>query len=613
MEAAWPDRHRPTDLEDMALAPELRQRFEYFLAHGLPRHLVLSGPPGFGKTTIASIIIKQLYRDHTAVMSVNSGDSGNVEYIRATVINFMRSMSMLGGSKLLIFEEATGLSPEAQVALREPLENWEDLCRVIFITNDPDKLDRAVRRRCDPIVMDRPPTDEIARVLGRVIEKEGVTLDLAMVQAFVRGYFVEHPDGDLASLLSAAQRYIETKGQLPVPPEPPPSSKLEMWQSQYRPEDATDGAKLLNDLTAEFAKYLSLPMGGVEAMALWTVFAWVHEAFSISPILTLVSPTLRAGKTTFFEMLEQLLIPGATYLSSNTKPVHIFRLGGLWTEDQNYASPAVKLPTLCFLLDEADDWINVGRDLRSIIDSAWTRKSARVPRMVPGDVKPTFFSTWYPKALALIDTARSPLPKTIRDRGILIPMQRKAKGEAVTKLRRDQPVPALAVLCKAVHDWVMGHYAALYTLASGPSLADDTLKSDRAQDNWHPLMCIARAAGGDWEKRARWASHILSDATGETELLEDLLADIKAVFDAEQVDELQSVVLVKKLLALEGSQWKERRLTYFTLSKMLRRVSNGAGGRIQPKQLHIDTGHGVKGNKNGYRREWFADAFTRYL
>ena len=87
---------------------------------------------------------------------------------------------------------------------------------------------------------------------------------------------------------------------------------LEEWRSAYRPEDATAGAKLLDDLAAAFATYLSLPKGGRETLALWTVFAWAHEAFSISPLLTLLSPTMRAGKTTAFELLEQQLIPGAT-------------------------------------------------------------------------------------------------------------------------------------------------------------------------------------------------------------------------------------------------------------------------------------------------------------
>src|SRR5258708_2679147 len=111
----------------MALAPDLRQRFAWFLARGLPRHLILSGPPGFGKTTIATILATTLYDGR--VMRVKSGETGNVDYIRERVIEFMRSMSMLGGSKLVIFEEAAGLTREGQEALRVPLEDWADQCK----------------------------------------------------------------------------------------------------------------------------------------------------------------------------------------------------------------------------------------------------------------------------------------------------------------------------------------------------------------------------------------------------------------------------------------------------------------------------------------------------
>src|SRR5438105_4211613 len=131
--AGWPDRHRPTDLDGMALAPDLRQRFERYLADdSLSRHLVLSGPPGFGKTTVATIIADRMYPGR--VMRVKAAETGNVEYVRTRVLGFMRAPSMLGESKLLIFEEASGLSRESQEALRVPLEEWSDLCQVIFIT-----------------------------------------------------------------------------------------------------------------------------------------------------------------------------------------------------------------------------------------------------------------------------------------------------------------------------------------------------------------------------------------------------------------------------------------------------------------------------------------------
>ena len=169
-----------------------------------------------------------------------------------------------------------------------------------------------------------------------------------------------------------------------------------------------------------------------------------------------------------------------------------------------------------------------------------------------------------------------------------------------------QPTQELATLQTAVMYWVRDHFAELRQRGGGEMLSAAEL-NDRAKDNWHQLMAIARAAGGEWEDRARRASLVLSDTTRETEVLIDLLGDIKQVFDAEQFDSVRSVTLVEKLKALDAGLWKEQRLTPIKLARILRPL------RIRPKPLWIDPGLGEKKNKNGYERAQFEDAFARYL
>jgi len=158
------------------------------------------------------------------------------------------------------------------------LEKWSDLCKVIFLTNDLSKLDAAVQRRCDVIELGLPPIQEGARILGRILDAEEYKIDPDTVLAFTRGHFAAGDDRNMSTLLRAAQLALESDGVLPIPPEGDKSAALtlEVWRSEYQTEDATDGAKLLNDLAVVFARYLSLPKGGQEAFALWTVFAWAH-------------------------------------------------------------------------------------------------------------------------------------------------------------------------------------------------------------------------------------------------------------------------------------------------------------------------------------------------
>jgi len=176
-------------------------------------------------------------------------------------------------------------------------------------------------------------------------------------------------------------------------------------------------------------------------------------------------------------------------------------------------------------------------------------------------------------------------------------------GDTRPKFPRHQTVPELARLRADLARWVRAHFADLRDLAAGEILAAGEL-NDRAKDNWHPLMVIAHVAGGGWEEHARRASVILSDATGETELLVELLGDVQQVFATEGTDALRSVVLVQKLVAVEGSPWKEQRLSATRLAKMLRPLS------IRPRQLWV--GDKAKKNTQGYALAQFEDAFKRY-
>ena len=216
------------------------------------------------------------------------------------------------------------------------------------------------------------------------------------------------------------------------------------------------------------------------------------------------------------------------------------------------------------------------------------------------------FSSWYPKAVALIDRPDAPLRDTIRDRSIVVPMERMKSGEAKPAFPRHRTLPELAALRREIALWVRDHFAELRELGGGELLPAEEL-GHRTRDNWHPLMTIARLVGGGWEDRTRQVSLVLSDTTRDTELLIDLLTDIRQLFDAEGVDKLSSTVLVPKLKAIEDSPWKERRLSPPRLARLLRPL------RIRSKQLWIDPGMGWKTSRQGYERAQFNDAFARYL
>jgi putative DNA primase/helicase len=253
-------------------------------------------------------------------------------------------------------------------------------------------------------------------------------------------------------------------------------------------------------------------------------------------------------------------------------------------------------PTL--ILDEADTYLRPEYDeIRGILNSGHVRANAYVIRTVGDDHEPRRFSTWCPKAIALIGA----LPSTLADRSITLRLQRKAPGESVQRWRIDH-ADRLADLRRMAHRWAMDHREAL-------AKADQDVPAslhDRAADNWRPLLTIADLAGGDWPKRAREAIEAIErlDPDGE-DMSGLLLRDLRDLFTARTTDKLTSADICESLAAQDDRPWPTlcygKPITPHRLARML-----GEYG-ITPKQIRL----GDRTMK-GYRRDDLNDAFRHY-
>ena len=187
--------------------------------------------------------------------------------------------------------------------------------------------------------------------------------------------------------------------------------------------EAVDGAALLDELAHTYRRFVSLPAGGAEALALWIVFTYALEAFDVAPILALCSPLKRCGKTTTEEV--------TAALAQRPLAATNITVAALYRTVERFA------PTL--IVDEADTFLLNNLALRGVINSGHTRATAFVVRTAGHE--PRLFSTWGARMIALIGR----LPATLEDRAIVLPMRRRAPGEAVDRIRRDAPpAPARA-------------------------------------------------------------------------------------------------------------------------------------------------------------------------
>lgn len=346
---------------------------------------------------------------------------------------------------------------------------------------------------------------------------------------------------------------------------------------------SVDGADLLTSLAVLFQRHVVLPDGGSEALALWVLHTYAHDAATVSPLLALTSPVKRCGKTTTLLLLTALVrrpLP-----TSNITPAALFR--------------AVERFDPTLLIDEADSFLAERDELRGILNSGHTRATAFVIRTAGEDHEPRTFSTWTPKAVALIGR----LPSTLEDRAVAIAMRRKAPGETVERLRVDR-LEGAEELRRRCARWAADQ---LETLQAADSQVPGEL-NDRAADNWRPLLAIADAAGGPWPRAARIAALTLSagEAGEDSSARVRLLRDVREVFEAHGEDRLFTDDLLRGLCGDEEKPWGEWRggkpLSAITLSRMVQPFG------VKPRKIRIG-----ESTRQGYQLGDLGDAFARYL
>ena len=175
--------------------------------------------------------------------------------------------------------------------------------------------------------------------------------------------------------------------------------------------EPVEGAQLLQTICDTFARFIVLPDGAGEALALWVLYSYVSDAFFVSPRLALNSPVKRCGKTNTMSILAKLVCRPLPV--SNISAASVFR-----TIDKFK-------PTL--LMDEAETFLRDNEELRGILNSGHTKPTAFVVRLVGDGFEPTQFLTFAPIVFALIGK----LPDTLEDRSIAIPLRRRAPKEKV--------------------------------------------------------------------------------------------------------------------------------------------------------------------------------------
>ena len=201
LDSLWIEKFRPRTLEDMALLPDYRMTFEGFVRDGIIPHLLFEGPPGSGKTTIARVFLDLL---DCEALKMNASDERGIDVIRGKVKNFAR-VSTLSKFKIVFLDEADRLTPEAQDALKNTMEQYSKTTRFILTCNHVNRIDDAIQSRCQAFQFSSYPKFEVKKILLKILENEKMKYEEADVDKLLEKHYP-----DLRKTINEMQKSIRS-------------------------------------------------------------------------------------------------------------------------------------------------------------------------------------------------------------------------------------------------------------------------------------------------------------------------------------------------------------------------------------------------------------------
>jgi DNA polymerase III delta prime subunit len=202
----WVEKYRPRKVSECVLPESLKETFTQLLKTGELPNMIFSGGPGIGKTTVARALCNELELDY---LLVNGSEEGNIDTLRGRIKQFASTVSLQGGYKVVILDEADYLNPQStQPALRAFIEEFSKNCRFILTCNFRNRIIEPLHSRCSVYEFAIPNSEKpkiaagFFKRLTQILETENVTYDNKTLAALVEKYFP-----DWRRVLNECQRY----------------------------------------------------------------------------------------------------------------------------------------------------------------------------------------------------------------------------------------------------------------------------------------------------------------------------------------------------------------------------------------------------------------------
>ena len=202
----WVEEYRPKTIDDCILPQSLKTLFTSFIQKGELSNILLSGPPGIGKTTVAKALCDQLNCDW---VMINGSEESGIDVLRSKIKNFASTVSLSGGKKVVILDEADYLNPQStQPALRGFIEEFHKNCRFILTCNFKNRLIDPLHSRFSTIEFRINPKDKpklASKLFERavyILKEQNVDFEEPVLAELIKKHFP-----DFRKLINELQRY----------------------------------------------------------------------------------------------------------------------------------------------------------------------------------------------------------------------------------------------------------------------------------------------------------------------------------------------------------------------------------------------------------------------
>jgi replication factor C small subunit len=189
MKELWTEKYRPSDVEGYVFTDaSTKEQIQDWIKEGSCPHLLLHGPAGTGKTTLAKILVNQLNIDGFDFLQVNASRDNGVDFLKTRIEGFVSTMPF-GHLKIVLLDEADYLSHNAQALMRGLMETYQEQARFILTCNAANKIITPLKSRCCELHINKTDQTEFTARAATVLVSENIEFDLDTLDSYVKATY----------------------------------------------------------------------------------------------------------------------------------------------------------------------------------------------------------------------------------------------------------------------------------------------------------------------------------------------------------------------------------------------------------------------------------------